>query len=102
RRPSAGDVAEQPEYRRLIDGDPPAHQVTQRVGHVIGVRGEAANYTGAVPTAGGGEPQRTGEMVQRHDRLQARRADRLQNRAIVLDRVTVDVAGPGLDARPLN
>jgi hypothetical protein len=100
--PGADHHAEQRRNGRLVERDPPRDQVAEVLGDNVGVAREALHHGRVRPAAGLAQPQRVAEVMQRHDRRDAGRGQRFEDRPVVRQSRLVEAARRRLDARPLD
>ena len=99
RLPPGLDVA-QDEQRRLVQGNPVGNVGADCLGHAAGVLGEAGREAVGQQPAARFQVDGPGEVVQRDQRLHARRAYALRQSGVVVQGGRVPLAGRRLDARP--
>src|SRR5215467_5192947 len=84
----------------LIEGDPQIAVFAESLSHLVCEALEEADAGGILPTTAIGEPERSGEVMERDHRFEIVIAHALEDGAVAVDGVVVPVAFPGFDAAP--
>ena len=101
-RESTIQVADHRIDERLVDRAPQRHLIAQRFYHARREPTEVVLDQRVLPAADLGQPQRIGEVVECHHRLQAALAQQTQHLGVLAQRRCVEGPRLRLDAAPLH